>query len=220
MAITMDATQSTAPPQSSELTLTRVMSPNDHSCPICTQSMGNEIWVCCRCYAYGHPGCIQITVVEGYTFCQQCAAWAKNEVEKFKQQQQIVAWKETMQHQLEGWKKASIFAAGTLSTIGLAVGGTTAVIAHGSVALLRGVAAGAAAASSTGEQIQQAPAAARSTSLTADDSAKAATQNFLSLPPAPDPPAESTRPTRSTQRSPPGIAAAASDSGFLSCLPH
>ena len=90
-------------------------------------------------------------MVEGYTFCQQCAAWAKNEVEKVKQQQQIVAWKETMQHQLEGWKKASIFAAGTLSTIGLAVGGTTAAIAHGSVALLRGVAAGAAAASSTGE---------------------------------------------------------------------
>ena len=218
LAITMDATQSTAPPQSSELSLTRVVSPNDHSCPICTQSMGNEIWVCCRCYAYGHPGCIQITVVEGYTFCQQCAAWAKNEVEKVKQQQQIVAWKETMQHQLEGWKKASIFAAGTLRTIGLAVGGTTAVIAHGSVALLRGVAAGAAAASSTGEQIQQAAAAARSTSLTADDSAKAVTQNVLSLPPVPDPPAESTRPTRSTQRSPPGIAAAASDSGFcLAC---
>ena len=217
----MDATQSTAPPQSSELTLTRVMSPNDHSCPICTQSMGNEIWVCCRCFAYGHPGCIQITVVEGYTFCQQCAAWAKNEVEKVKQQQQIVAWKETMQHQLEGWKKASIFAAGTLSTIGLAVGGTTAAIAHGSVALLRGVAAGAAAASSTGEQLQQAAAAARSTSLTADDSAKAATQNFLSLLPVPDPPAESTRPTRSTQRSPPGIAAAASDSGFcLACHTH
>ena len=76
--------------------------------------------------------------------------------------QQIVAWKETMQHQLEGWKKASIFAAGTLSTIGLAVGGTTAVIAHGSVALLRGVAAGAAAASSTGERLQQAAAEARS----------------------------------------------------------
>ena len=56
-------------PESSEITLTRVMSPNDHSCPICSQSMGNEIWVCCRCYAYGHPGCIQITVVEGYTFC-------------------------------------------------------------------------------------------------------------------------------------------------------
>ena len=105
LAITMDATQPTAPSQSSELTLTRVMSPNDHSCPICTQSMGNEIWVCCRCYAYGHPGCIQITVVEGYTFCQQCAAWAKNEVERVKQQQQIVAWKETMQYQLEGWKR-------------------------------------------------------------------------------------------------------------------
>ena len=102
LAITMDATQPTAPSESSELTLTRVMSPNDHSCPICTQSMGNEIWVCCRCYAYGHPGCIQITVVEGYTFCQQCAAWAKNEVERVKQQQQIVAWKETMQYQLEG----------------------------------------------------------------------------------------------------------------------
>ena len=95
--------------------------------------MGNEIWVCCQCYAYGHSGCIQITVVEGYTFCQECAAWANNEVEKVKQQQ-IVAWKETMQHELEGWKKASIFAAGTLSTIGLAVGGTTAVIVHGSVA--------------------------------------------------------------------------------------
>ena len=66
------------PPQSSELTLTRVMSPNDscpnnakvmnqindHLCSICTQSMGNKFWVCCRCYAYGHPGCIQITVVE------------------------------------------------------------------------------------------------------------------------------------------------------------
>ena len=221
LAITMDATQPTAPSQSSELTLTRVMSPNDHSCPICTQSMGNEIWVCCRCYAYGHPGCIQITVVEGYTFCQQCAAWAKNEVERVKQQQQIVAWKETMQYQLEGWKKASIFAAGTLRTIGLAVGGTTAVIAHGSVALLRGVAAGAAAASSTGEQIQQAAVAARSTSLTADDSAKAATQNLLSLPHVPDPPTEFTRQTRSTQRSPPGIAAAASDSGFcLACHTH
>ena len=74
----MKTTQSTAPPQSSELTLTRVMSPNgscpnnakvmnqinDHSCSICTQSMGNKFWVCCRCYAYGHPGCIQITVVE------------------------------------------------------------------------------------------------------------------------------------------------------------
>ena len=70
--------KSTAPPQSSELTLTRVMSPkgscpnnakvmnqiNDHSCSICTQSMGNKFWVCCRCYAYGHPRCIQITVVE------------------------------------------------------------------------------------------------------------------------------------------------------------
>ena len=52
-----------------------------------------------------------------------------------------------MQHKLEGWMKASIFAAGTLSTIGLAVGGTSAVIAQGSVALLREVAAGATAAS-------------------------------------------------------------------------
>ena len=35
------------------------------------------------------------------------------------------------------------------------------------------------------------------------------------------PPAESTRPTRSTQRSPPGVAAAASDSGFcLACHTH
>ena len=42
LAITMDATQSTAPPQSSELTLTRVMSPNDHSCPICTQLDGES----------------------------------------------------------------------------------------------------------------------------------------------------------------------------------
>ena len=217
----MDATGATPPtayPQSSELSLTRVMSPNEHSCPICTELMGNEIWVCCQCYAYGHPECIQITVVEGYPFCQECAAWANNEVEKVKQQQQIAAWKETMQHQLEGWKKASIFAAGTLSTIGLAVGGTSAVIAQGSVALLRGVAAGAAAASSAGEQIQQAAAAARSTSLTADDIAKAASQNLLLLPPVPDLPAESTRTTRSSTKSPRGIKAAALASGFcLAC---
>ena len=51
-------------------------------------------------------------------------------------------------------------------------------------------------------------------------SAKAATQNFLSLPPVPDPPAESTRPTRSTQRSPPGTTAAASDSGFCLACHH
>ena len=131
------------------------MSPNDHSCPICTQSMGNEIWcvlpLLCLWTSGMHP--------------DHCGV--KNEVEKVKQQQQIVAWKETMQHQFEGWKKASIFAAGTLSTIV--------------------VAAGAAAASSTGEQLQQATAEARSASLTADDSAKAATQNFLSLPLVPEP---------------------------------
>ena len=115
-------------------------------------------------------------------------------------------------------KRPQYLQQGTLSTIGLAVGGTTAVIAQGSVALLRGVAAGAAAASSAGEQIQQAAAAAQSTTLTADDHAKAATQNLLLLPPVPDLPAESTRKTRSSTRSPPGITAAASDSGFcLAC---
>ena len=46
------------------LNQTKVMNQDDHLCPICTQSMGNEFWVCCRCYAYRHPGCIQITVVE------------------------------------------------------------------------------------------------------------------------------------------------------------
>ena len=141
-----------------------------------------------------------------------------------------------MQHQLEGWKQASIYATGTLNMIGVAVGGTTAVFAHGTIALLRGVAVArstrltaddcAKAAtqnilSSTGEQIQQAAAAARSTSLTADDSAKAATQNLLSLPHVADPPAEPTRPTRSTQSTLPGIADAASDSGFfLVCNTH
>ena len=69
-------------------------SENDNSLSICTQLMDNEIWVSWRCYTYGHLGFISITVVEAYTFCQECAAWVKNEVEKVKQQQQIVAWKE------------------------------------------------------------------------------------------------------------------------------
>ena len=102
---------------------------SEHSCPICKGSMDNEIWVSCQCYAYGHSECIQVTVVEGYPFCQESTAWANREKEKAKLQQQIVAWKEIMQHKLEGCKKVSIFAAGTLSTIGLAVGGTSAVIA-------------------------------------------------------------------------------------------
>ena len=93
-----------------------------------------------------------------------------------------------------------------MSTIGLAVGGTPAVIAQGSVALLGEVAAGDAAASSAGEQIQQAVAVAQSTCLTEDDCAKAATKNLILLPPVPDPPSESTRPTRSMTRLPPGIA--------------
>ena len=202
----------------SSTNLTRVMSPN---CTVCRQQMGSEVWVCCRCYTYGHSQCIRITVVEGYPFCDQCTSWAQQEVQRVNQQQQIVAWKQSMQSQLEGWKKASIFAAGTLSTIGLAVGGTTAAIAHGSVALIRGVAAGAAAASSTGEKIQQAASAARSTSLRAEDSAKNNQQDPPSLPPIPEPPIGPPRPERKTQRSLPGIASAASTSGFcLACHTH
>ena len=141
-------------------------SENDNSLSICTQLMDNNIWVSWRCYTYGHLGFILITVMEGYTFCQECAAWANNEVEKVKQQQQIVDWKELCSINWKAGKRASIFAAGILSTIGLAVGGTPAVIAQGSVALLGEVAAGDAAASSAGEQIQQAVAVAQSTCLT------------------------------------------------------
>ena len=78
-------------------------SENDNSLSICTQLMNNKIWVSWRCFTYGHLGFISITVMEGYTFCQECAAWANNEVEKVKQQQ-IVDWKESCSINLKAGK--------------------------------------------------------------------------------------------------------------------
>ena len=59
---------------------------------------------------------------------------------------EALEWRSTLASQLENWKRMAATATGVLSSVGMAIGGTGAILAGGTIALVKGAVQGAIAA--------------------------------------------------------------------------
>ena len=116
-------------------------------CIVCIGDM-TEIWVCPYCYCYGHPWCLNASVLDGWVVCGNCLPEAESQYRQHLADQQVSCWQQSLQDQVAQWKSTMVTATGVLSTVGLTLGGTGAVLASGATALVKGAAIGLATASS------------------------------------------------------------------------
>ena len=112
------------------------------TCEICNGSVV-EIWVCSGCYRAGHAQCLDAVVIQGYAFCNMCKDWAQAQHDRNTTEIQKQRWKERLASQLANWRDVTITTVSALSTVGLAIGSSGAMLASGTSALVHGVIAGA-----------------------------------------------------------------------------
>ena len=146
---------------SSSSLVTRVMSPNEDnintlqrmgedtggpmSCLTCGR-YAQAVYVCGRCHVYGHAQCLRIQMIGGWGFCHQCQPWAAEQLKKFESDIQALEWRSSLTNQLQKWKQMATTTTGVFSSVGMAIGGTGAMLATGTTALLQGAVQGAIAA--------------------------------------------------------------------------
>ena len=167
----IDTASTTATPGHSQLA-TRVMSPNNptdagtsslqmmpwgargttYACDVCTYTC-HDVVVCAFCQTAGHDTCLQAQYLEHYAFCHQCYGNALRQYEQARAQEARDRWTQRLSLQLYGWRSTMISTAGSMSSVGLALGGAGAVVLGGAAALIRGAVQGASTA-----QLQNQPA--------------------------------------------------------------
>ena len=106
-----------------DLPITRVMSPNGDadltstgamlprglqlqgatSCTVCLGEM-TEIWVCPYCYAYGHPWCLNASILDGRVVCGRCLPEAEAQYRQHLADQEVSRWQQALTNQVAQWK--------------------------------------------------------------------------------------------------------------------
>ena len=109
----------------------------EYLCQVCGGAC-TEIYVCSGCYTYGHQWCLNITMVEGYGFCENCSGWAQAQVQRYRTEQERQRWAERLQGQLVSWRDRTFRTAAVLTTVGVAVGRATVALDTVLSWLLRG----------------------------------------------------------------------------------
>merc|ERR1711994_1239499 len=94
-----------------------------------------DTYVCSGCYSHGHLECLNITMVEGYAFCENCAEWVKAQVQRYRTEQERQRWSQRLQDQLVSWKDRTLGTAAVLTRGAVAVAGATAASASGAAGL-------------------------------------------------------------------------------------
>lgn len=118
------------------------------TCPTCSFPVAEPV-TCSGCGRYGHPQCLRAEWFQGLPFCATCLRAVILDYSAREDRRRREEWRDYHLQQLQRWKQIALNAVGVTSAVGVAIGGTTAVVAGAAAGFARGAVVAAMGARNT-----------------------------------------------------------------------